>query len=512
MSQKLSNEYGTKTILELRSLQDQGHLNLEPGFQRKSVWTMSDRRRFIQSVLEGYPVPSIFLYRREENGIPIYDVLDGKQRLETIFMFAKVKPFARWTFDVKFEFPEDGEWYWWDWKNLEKHERTGNFLTYKMQVAEVSGDLADIVDLFVRINSTGKPLTSSEKRHARFYTSPFLKESLRLAKRHRQFLMKQGVIRAAAVDRMKDVELVSELIASIVAGGPIHKKQAVDRAIGNTSIHAKTLEKATKEFSATLRAMKLMFPDLRSTRFSHQAEFYTLFLVIHEIQKQKLILTNRKRNQIGMEILREFSNGVDAVRERQRTAKGARPSERLFADYLMLVQQSTDALGPRTRRMEIVRGLLSGVFERKDERRIFSVEQRRLLWNSEEKKKCAQCGRTLDWTDFQVDHVKAYNLGGKTTLRNAAILCASCNASKGAKKRPRQNKTLSAYSDKRAKRVRKYLSTNDSMTPKECRKLLKIGASISAKREITRLLRRWSSNDGFLRREGRGGATRYYLK
>ncbi|MEX0613195.1 MAG: DUF262 domain-containing protein, partial [Pirellulales bacterium] len=38
-----------------------GHLNLEPGFQRKSVWTLRDRRKFIESVLEQFPVPSIFL-------------------------------------------------------------------------------------------------------------------------------------------------------------------------------------------------------------------------------------------------------------------------------------------------------------------------------------------------------------------------------------------------------------------------------------------------------------------
>ena len=40
----------------------------------------------IQSILDRYPIPSIFLYRREENGRPVYDVLDGKQRLETVFL------------------------------------------------------------------------------------------------------------------------------------------------------------------------------------------------------------------------------------------------------------------------------------------------------------------------------------------------------------------------------------------------------------------------------------------
>jgi uncharacterized protein with ParB-like and HNH nuclease domain len=95
MREPLKYVLGHKTILELRSLQQNGHLNLEPGFQRKSVWTLRDRRKLIESVLDGLPVPSIFLYSREENGMPIYDVLDGKQRLETIFMFSKVPPFKK---------------------------------------------------------------------------------------------------------------------------------------------------------------------------------------------------------------------------------------------------------------------------------------------------------------------------------------------------------------------------------------------------------------------------------
>ncbi len=75
--------YDSKTILEFSQLWDNNHLNLQPGFQRQSVWSLRDREKLIQSLLEGYPIPSIFLYRREHNGMPVYDVIDGKQRLET---------------------------------------------------------------------------------------------------------------------------------------------------------------------------------------------------------------------------------------------------------------------------------------------------------------------------------------------------------------------------------------------------------------------------------------------
>jgi hypothetical protein len=64
---------------------------------------------------------------------------------------------------------------------------------------------------------------------------------------------------------MKDVELISELLAAIISGGPIHKKKAGDWAVGNTALTKHTLNKAVAEVSATLRAIKGICPELCST-------------------------------------------------------------------------------------------------------------------------------------------------------------------------------------------------------------------------------------------------------
>src|SRR5665213_1216313 len=159
MAEKLSYEFSSKTISDLINLQEKGQLNLEPAFQRDSVWNKGDRRKLIQSLLDGYPIPSIFLYRRSENGWPVYDVLDGKQRLETIFMFTRTNGFRQSHFDwdkkesfLKYHFQGDEEMEWWDWKWMQRKGRTAPFLSYKIQTTEVSGDLADITELFVRIN------------------------------------------------------------------------------------------------------------------------------------------------------------------------------------------------------------------------------------------------------------------------------------------------------------------------------------------------------------------------
>jgi hypothetical protein len=347
-------------------------------------------------------------------------------------MFMRTSPFGKQGFEVPFQFPNDDELYLYNWKALDQDMRTGQFLAYKLQVAEVSGPFGAIVELFVRINSTGKPLTTSEKRHAKFYTSPFLKAAERLTRRNRDFLTDQGIVSEVGIDRLKDVELISELLASILANGSIHKKQAVDRAIGNTAVNRRALDGAVDDFSATLRAVKQVFPDLHATRFRNVSEFYSLFLVVWELTQQKLVLTDRRRNATAMKLLRHFSDGVDEVREQQRKARGATQQQQPFANYLLLVQQSTDAISPRLRRAAMLRELFSGLFEAKDERRVFSPEQRRLIWNSSEEKTCSLCGKPLTWANFHADHVLSHSRGGKTVLSNAARTCVSCNCSKGA--------------------------------------------------------------------------------
>lgn len=415
------------------TLMFRGHrLNLDPGFQRKSVWTLTDRRRLIQSVVGGYPVPSIFFYRREVSGRPVYDVIDGKQRLETLFMFMTLGRFKRDWFDVKLDTGDGSEWY--DWSYLRRREPSlaAAFRSYQIQAVEVTGDLAQIVDLFVRINSTGKRLTSGEKRHARFYTSPFLKEAERLVKKYLNYLREHRILSPAQIDRMKGTELFAELLMSIHHGGPINKKTSLDRAIGNDGVNGNTLRRLSREFVATLNLLKSMFPELKQTRFRNSAEFYSLFLLIWEMNAAKFALKDRKRNGMAFALLKSLSTGVDKLREQLRRVRPGKP-QKIHQDYLLTVQGDTDSAANRDRRRALLKGLLWSIYELKDEKRTFSIEQRRILWHSEERPICAMCRKPLSWADVTVDHVRAWSKGGKTSLKNAQLMHGSCNASKGAR-------------------------------------------------------------------------------
>ena len=430
---QLQSDFGERTINELMLMFRNRQINLEPGFQRNPVWSDRDRTRLIQSIVSAYPVPCIFLYKREHRGRLIYDVIDGKQRLETIFMFTRLGRFKRLAFDAKLEL--GGELDRYDWRDICRHfhDARSAFLGYKISTVEVTGDLAQIIDLFVRINSTGKRLTSGEKRHARFYDSPFLAEAQRLVNRHKWYFLDYGVLSQSQLDRMKGTELVSELLMSIQQGGVINKKASLDRAIGNESINGNTLNSLSREFTATLNTVRSTFPKIYRTRFANTVDFYTLFMTIWEFRGKGFILTQRRRNAVAERLLLKLSNGVDELRLASRQGRTMRHVNKLCQDYLPTVLADTDSAATRERRANIVRGLLSPIFAYKDGQRAFSSEQRRILWNRDERPLCKLCHKPITWNDVTIDHVKAWSKGGVTSLKNAQIAHRSCNSRKGAR-------------------------------------------------------------------------------
>jgi hypothetical protein len=243
---------------------------------------------------------------------------------------------------------------------------------------------------------------------------------------------------------MKGTELFSELLVSIQSGGIINKKIALDKAIGNKSINKHTLGKCSTDFIATFNTLRKVFRKdkkgdfFKTTRFHNTAEFYTLFMLVWKMRTEKLVLTDRKRNEAAMAMLRKLGAGVDELRDQLRKAKPAKPNQKLYADYLLTVQGDTDSASTRQRRAEILGSMLFPLFEKKDAKRLFSPEQRRLIWNREEQhycsgKDCPKAGKPLSWEDVTIDHVLAWIKGGETSLRNAQILCRHCNSQKSGK-------------------------------------------------------------------------------
>lgn len=437
MTEQVKFRSYSQAVHQIVGLFQDGRLKLEPPFQRRGVWNTKQRIHLMRSIFQGYPIPSIFVYRHEDEGtgMVVFDVIDGKQRIESLLMYMGHKPGR---FSAPIQLPGWEEPRELNWQQLRKQKKQSRLEEYQVQTIEVEGSLSDIIELFVRINSTGKALTPQEIRNARFYTSDYLKASKKLATKYEAYFRHTGVFGAQQILRMKHIELMSELIYSANLGGVGNKKRVLDAAMRSDELKGARLHKAVAITTKSLNRLRTMFPDLnQSIRFSKVSDFYSLSVLIQTFEAKGMVLSDKKRNSLAWEILTAFSVGVDslAVASRKLELKTLSPRDELLRQYLSAVRADSDSESSRQKRHGILEGLLLPLFEKKDQQRLFSPAQRRILWNSAEERVCAECGCTLDWSDFHADHIKPYTLGGKTVLDNAAILCVAHNLAKGKKLR-----------------------------------------------------------------------------
>jgi uncharacterized protein with ParB-like and HNH nuclease domain len=75
------------SIGELISIYKEDEIDIHPEFQRFFRWSNAQKTRFIESVLLGIPIPPIFVSQRPDG---VWDVIDGLQRLATIFEFVGI--------------------------------------------------------------------------------------------------------------------------------------------------------------------------------------------------------------------------------------------------------------------------------------------------------------------------------------------------------------------------------------------------------------------------------------
>lgn len=430
---KLTRHHETKSVMDLINLYNQKALELSPAFQRDSVWKEVDRRNLIDTVIRNYPLPAVFLYKYTHAGLLRYAVIDGKQRLETLLGFlGHIRGVG---FEAKLEVPGMEGPQMVSARTLKpngKHylKLSTHILSYKIPVIEVEGNLSDVMELFVRLNSTGKPLKQQEKRKARYSGSPLLVQATVLANKLAKQWQATRVMSVQQIARMQHVELAAELILSVHQGGVINKKAAIDRVMSTRSIPDTQLKRAAEKALSAVNLLHRMFPQLRTTRFVKLVDYYSLTVLVARLHDQGAILTDRTRQRLAWDLLKAFGVEVDIMREQQRSILSIQDDKSVYRDYLLTVSQMTDDESQRRRRDQILEGVIGSVFAKKDEQRGFTHEQRRILWNTSEHKKC-RCGDTLGWHNFTIDHVDPHSKGGRSSLDNAALMCRTCNSSKG---------------------------------------------------------------------------------
>ncbi|MEO6350899.1 MAG: DUF262 domain-containing protein [Candidatus Limnocylindrales bacterium] len=143
-------------------------------YQREgAVWSVSQQQLFIDSLLNGYDVPKIYLHDlRGKHRTKVYAIVDGKQRLTTIWRFLRDElPLASDYRTIEENIPDEARGVGvapganQRFSELDPTWQQVLAGTYLSVVLIQNATLADIEDLFSRLNN-GEPLNAAEKHNA----------------------------------------------------------------------------------------------------------------------------------------------------------------------------------------------------------------------------------------------------------------------------------------------------------------------------------------------------------
>src|SRR5437764_10527325 len=136
-----------------------GTLIPRPEFQRRLVWSNKDKIAFVQTVLEGYPFPEIYIAAgtvNPETGEGKEMLVDGQQRITTLYQYFKGSDDLQLGREVL------------PYTELDQEQKLA-FLEYETVVRDLGKlEIADIKRIFERINSANYALNAMEIHNARY--------------------------------------------------------------------------------------------------------------------------------------------------------------------------------------------------------------------------------------------------------------------------------------------------------------------------------------------------------
>jgi len=311
-----------------------GNLDLEPPYQRKSVWNNDYKVYFVDTILRNFPCPTIFLaVEINPTGLTKYRVVDGKQRLLTVFEFINDE-FAT---SAEYSDPDYAEKYF---SQLPEGVKS-LFWGYKFTIEYLKdASRADLNESFDRLNRNVARLNSQELRHAR-YSGEFITYVTQLA--DDPFWRDMGISTTARIRRMLDIEYVSEIFLVVMHGikdgrGHLDDYHAeYDDGIPDRDKNRRKYE-TCKNLIASLNVYR--------TRYSNLADLYSLWSAMSK-------LYDEQGDALEIDVDRTRDNLLqfkDKVREDTDDEQGE--------TYRLAVLQASNSIKSRQIREDILKTLI----------------------------------------------------------------------------------------------------------------------------------------------------------
>ena len=277
------------SVQEAYRLYRENRLVVNRKYQRKLVWTLFEKQSLIDSLIKDYPIPLILLSDASEGGSTVYEIMDGMQRLNAIFSFidnvfsVDQKHFDTDEFSRAKQAAEAGLIKPACKKNSQffSPKSCADILDYQLAVTIFPINSEEqVTDVFGRINSGGRQLSSQEKRQAGMVDDFSMlvrqlgseirgdssNEKLPLSgmpeisidtlrtdmgyflKAEEIFWCKQGILWTKQLRDSEDEEIIADMCASLIFEKPIAKSKELLDKMYNTS---------TPEYEKIIRGLSL---------------------------------------------------------------------------------------------------------------------------------------------------------------------------------------------------------------------------------------------------------------
>lgn len=339
----------SRDIAWFKQAHELGQLQMKPPFQRNLVWTDKQKSLLVDSILNAYPVPELYMQDIvHEDGSKLYVVVDGQQRITACLEFISNQfemdggdspSYAGMTFDDL---------------TIEQKRNIYSYTFVVRQLPEMSD--RDLRDIFSRLNRNNVVLNPQELRQATYW-GEFIQTMNEISED--DIWRELGVFTANDVKRMLDVEFISELtIASI--HGVQNKKLTLDKYYELYEPEFPYRKETKYTFDIVNREIANLLPTNSKTRWSKKTDFYSLFVLL--ANKKHLLPFGEGTREIGKQLLLEIAEQIDNF---VSTDKQEIPNNNVnenIRQYASNLRASSD-FGARKKREEALEQLLKPLLE-----------------------------------------------------------------------------------------------------------------------------------------------------
>ena len=336
-----------RTVSWFNKASERDELELASPFQRNPVWTDIQKAYLIDTILLSLPVPELYMVDAvDDAGDEQHIVVDGQQRIRACLDFIS-GDYRLLGDDV------NSAWRGLLFEELPPDQKQSIF-SYKFVVRILPlMPEEEIRRIFSRLNRNVVALNEQELRNATYW-GPFIKCIQTMADED-QFWSESGIFSANDHRRMLDHEFISELAIAHLHG-PQNKKDKLDYYY---QMHESFFEEQAELkaiFAKVTAELTQILPEIKETRWRKKSDFYTLFLILSEREKE-LPFSSDHRQVLGQN-LRRFGEEVSAL-SRLEEDQWSDPSPHTVS-YLRAVARAASDKANRIMRDRSLRDYLFG--------------------------------------------------------------------------------------------------------------------------------------------------------